>query len=208
MARHADMHDVRVNEPRLERRYVAPSVKDGASENAIPLSVFAQYLGGGDSSVLYNTLVRDQKLATSISVSFDPMSIGPALFHISATPANGVSLHDLEIALDATLANVLKGPLDLAATKRAKTLLKADIIYAQDGLQPLANVMADLYAIGLDEQYFYAWSDSIDAVTDETALAAARTVIVPKAAVTGYLLTEEAPAAPNTTTSTEAPHAP
>lgn len=195
MARRGEMRDARVNEPRLMRQYVAPSVKDGASANAMPLSVFAQYLGGGDTSALYTALVREQKLATNVSVSYDAMTIGPALFRISAIPAAGVSLPQLEAALERELTRVLSAPLDVAAVARAKTLLLAEVIYARDGLQQMANVMAELYATGLDEQYFYDWSKKVEAVTPENALDAAKALITPRGAVTGYLLLEEKPAA-------------
>lgn len=188
MARRGQMHDARVQEPRLLRQYIAPSARDGATSDAMALNVFAQYLGGGDTSVLYNALVREQKLATNVSVSYDPLSLGPAVFRIVAIPAQGVAIPELEAALDRSVNNVLDHPLDIAATARAKTLLTAEVTFAQDGLEPLANIMADLYAIGLDEQYFYNWADAIDAVTDISALAAARRVITPKAAVTGVLL--------------------
>lgn len=195
MARRGEMRDARVNEPRLMRQYVAPSVKDGASANALPLSVFAQYLGGGDASALYTALVREQKIATNVSVFYDPMTIGPAMFRISATPAAGFTLPQLEDALDREIARVLAGPLDVAAVSRAKTLLLAEVIYARDGMQQMANVMAELYATGLDEQYFYEWSEHIKAITPEVAHAAAVALITPRAAVTGYLLPEEKPVA-------------
>lgn len=194
MARRGEMHDARVNEPRILRQYIAPSLRDGMTENAIPLAVFAHYLGGGDTSVLYTALVRDQKLASAIEVSYDPSSIGPALLRIGATPANGVSLPELEQAIDRELNRVLNNSLDVAAVARAKTLLTAELTYAQDGMQQLANVMAELYAIGLDENFFYNWAKSIDAVTPEAALAAGRATILSKGAVTGYLLPEEKPA--------------
>lgn len=187
LKRRGDMEDARVKEPRLLLQYVAPSVKDGNSKQALPMSVFAQYLGGGDSSVLYDALVRQQKLATQVSVSYNPMTIGPAVFRISALPAAGVSLQQLEEALNYQLALVLAAPLDVAAIARAKTLLTAEVVYAQDGLEPLAHVMAGLFAIGLDEQFFYQWEDSIKSVTPESALAAARAVLVPGHGVVGYL---------------------
>ncbi|MFZ4540676.1 MAG: M16 family metallopeptidase [Rickettsiales bacterium] len=188
MARRGEMRDARVNEPRLLRQYVAPSVKEGVSTNALPLEVFAQYLGGGDSSVLYNALVREQKLATGVSVNYDAMMIGPGMLRISAIPAQGVTLQQLEEALDRELTRVLSSPLDVAAILRAKTLLIAETTFAQDGMQQMADMMAELYAVGLDEHYFYDWSKNIEAVTPDVALAAAQAVIVPKGAVTGYLL--------------------
>ena len=196
MSRHGEMHDARVNEPRLLRQYVAPSAVYGNTKEAMPLSVFAYYLGGGDTSVLYNSLVREQKLATDVNAEYDPLSIGPATLRISAMPADGVTPAQLEQALDTELARVLAGPLDTATVARSKTLITAEIIYAQDGLQQMANIMAELYAKGLDEQFFYNWSDTIAKVTDADALAAARDVIKPNASVTGYLLPEAKPVAP------------
>lgn len=209
LARRGDMRDERVNEPRLVRHYVAPSVKAGATQHALPLAVFAQYLGGGDTSALYNALVREQKIATTIGVSYDPFSMGPAMLRIYAIPAKGVDLTELEAALDRSMNGILANPLDITAIARAKTLLTAEITFAQDGLEPLASVMAELYAIGLDEQFFYGWSDAVAAVTDVQALDAARSIIIAKSAVTGHLMPEQAPGMPSAISTTpEVPHAP
>lgn len=210
MSRHGEMRDARVNEPRLMRQYVAPSAIEGETKNAIPLAVFAHYLGGGDTSALYDTLVREQRLAVTVSASYDPLAVGPGLLRIVAIPAPSVTLPQLEEALDRALERILAAPLDAGALDRAKTLLKAEVIFAQDGLQPLANIMAELYAIGLDEQYFYGWQDAIAAVNADAALAAAKTVLNPKRKVTGYLLPEAVPVAapaPAPNPPTEAPHA-
>jgi zinc protease len=195
LARSGEMTDARVKEPRLLQQYVAPSAREGNTTQAMPMAVFAQYLGGSDSSVLYDSLVRQQKIATAVEVQYEPLSIGPATLRIVATPALGVSLKQLNETMNRELALVLNAPLDEAAILRAKTLLKAEVIYAQDGLQGLANAMAGLYAIGLDENYFYQWAESIGAVTGESARAAARAVLVPHRAVTGYLMPEAAPVA-------------
>jgi zinc protease len=196
LKRSGEMRDERVNEPRLRLQFAAPSVKDGTTSQVMPLAVFAQYLGGGDASALYTALVREQHLATSVSADYDPHSIGPALFRISAIPAAGVSLDDLEKAIQRELTRILAAPLDAAAVARAKTLLAAEVTFAQDGLESLANIMASLYAVGLDEQYFYGWSDAIVQVTDAQALEAARAVLVPSRAVVGRLLPPEPAALP------------
>jgi hypothetical protein len=60
-------------------------------------------------------------------------------------------------------------------------------------LQPLANVMAALYATGLNEQFFYGWADAIAKSSDDAVLAAARSLFKPNASVTGYLLPEISP---------------
>lgn len=204
LARHAEMQDAKAHQLLLMRQYIAPSAKAGDVSKAMPLAVFAQYLGGGQTSVLYDQLVRGQKLASAISADYDPLSVGPALFRITAIPAPGVSLPQLEEGLDRALASALGAAPEDAAMTRAKTLLKADITFAQDGLTPLAHLMAELYAVGLNEQYFYDWAANIDHVTAIDMQAAARAVLVPGKRVTGYLSPLTAPIAP----TMEVPHAP
>lgn len=217
LTRRGEMRDPRVKEPMLLRQYVAPSVKEGEMSQVMPLEVFSRYLGGGDTSALYTALVREQKLATDISTSYDSMARGPGLFRIIAVPAEGVNLAQLETALDKEMARILAAPLDASAIARAKTKMKAHVIFAQDGIQQLAGVIANLYASGLSEDYFYQWAEMIDKVTPEEARAAAQNVLDAKRAVTGTLLPEVATApavtsAPTVTPApaapTEAPHAP
>jgi zinc protease len=193
MKRHGEMRDARVKQPRLMQQYVAPSVIEGGRAPALSLAVFAQYIGGSDSSVLYDALVRQQQLAVNISATYNAESIGPAVFRIGATPAPGVSVEQLDAAIHREMARVLAAPLDAVGIARAKTLLKADAIFAQDGLQSLGMMVASLYAIGLDETYFYEWSDQVAAITDAQVRDVAARVLVPAKAVTGYLLPGDAP---------------
>lgn len=190
LRRHGEMRDARVNEPRLMMQFIAPSVRYGDTKLAIPLAVFSQYLGGGDASALYTALVREQKKAISISVSYDPVALGPGTFEISAIPAVGVELKALEDAIIKTLEEVLKSPPGDADIARAKTLLSAEITFAQDGVEGVAGIMAELYAIGLDEQFFYDWAAQIEKVTPEETLTAARETLVLKHSVVGTLLPE------------------
>lgn len=206
LVRHAVMEDTKVREARLLRQYSAPSVDEGVTAHALPLALFAQYLGGGESSLLYQKLVREQKLASNIDVSYDPFMIGPSLFQIGAVPAPGVTLQQLEAALDQTLMSILAQEPEAPLFARAKTQLKAEVIFAQDGLSSLANMMAQLYALGLDEQYFYDWSGNIEAVSMEQMRAASNAVLAPARRVTGYLVPQQV--VPASEVKTEAEHAP
>lgn len=184
------LRDARVEQPRLIKSYLAPSVKFGAKDQALALELFAQYLGGGSTSVLYNELVRNRQLATSATAGYGDLYEGPSSLTIAIQPAAGVSMDRLEEALDDVLARVLAGAPDAAAMKRAKALLKADTIYAQDGLAPLAHLMGQLYILGLDETYFYHWGDRVGAVSEVQMMEAAKATIVPTRSTTGLLLPE------------------
>ena len=203
LTRHAEMRDENVQSPRLLRQYTAPSLGDGTRAQVMPLRVMAQYLGGGQSSLLYRTLVREQQLASSVSVRYDAFALGPALVRVYATPRDGVSLARLEKALDAAIEEALGQEPPAAEVQRAKTQLKAAVVFAQDGLQELAQLMGAIFAIGLDENYFYDWSDEVDQVTALEMLDAAQQVLAPHRRVTGWLLPEQD--APNATEVNDAP---
>ncbi len=196
LKRHAKMRSAKAHEPRFLRQYRAASLGDGVVAHTMPLQLLRHYLGGGDTSVLYQKLVREQQLATAIEVDYYALALGPALFQISAIPAAGVSLPQLEAAIDGALADFAATPIDAGALARAKTLLKAEVIFAQDGLTPIAHIMGQLYAIGRDEQYFFDWSKQIDAVTAAAMKEAAAATLRDDAAVTGYLQPAEVSHAP------------
>lgn len=188
MTRHAEMEDEKANEPRLLRQYVAPSIREGKSEQLFALSLLSQYVGGGQTSLLYRRLVREQQLATSVSATYEGLSLGPAMFQVYATPVPGVSLRQLEEAIDRVIEEALGNLPDDAEVARAKTQLKAQVIYAQDGLTPLAQLIGALYMVGKDEQFFYGWAEAIEKVTAHQMLEAAQQVLDPARRVTGYLL--------------------
>lgn len=188
MVRRGAMEDDKAHESRLVRQYSAPSINSGATEQTMPLSLVAQYLGGSSTSVLYRKLVVEQKLATTVEAYYDPLAIGPATFRIWAVPTAGTSLKTLEAALDATLEQVLGSLPAEEDVARAKTQLKASVIFAQDGLEPLAHLMGELVMDGKDEQYFYGWSDAVDAVRATDMLDAMQRVLDPSRRVTGTLV--------------------
>lgn len=200
LTRHAEMRDEKVQSARLIRQYTAPSLQEGDTQLSMPLDVLAEYLGGGQTSLLYQKLVREQQLAASVSAHYDGFAIGPGMFRIYATPRPGVPLATLEKALDGAIEQALgQAPAD-ADIARAKTRMKASVIFAQDGLQPLAQLMGAIFAIGFDEQYFYNWSDEVEKVTPLAVLDAAQRVLAPERRITGWLLPEQ-----DTEEATDAP---
>lgn len=209
MSRRGEMHDAKARQPRLLRQYVAPSVNVGDAAQAMPLSLFTQYLGGGTTSRLYQTLVVEQKLASNVVIYYDPLDVGPSMVRLWVVPAPGVALPQLEAALDAAIEASLGELPAEEEVARAKTQLKAEVIYAQDGLGQLAHLMGQLVMIGKDENYFYNWTGEVDGVTATAMLEAAQKTFDPARKVTGYLLPEQdpAPAVEETVEETAEPEA-
>ncbi len=187
------MRHALVNEPHWQREYLAPSIRNGETSLALPLMVFAQALGGGQTSVLYQELVVKQKVATQVSASYNGFSLGPETFIISATPASGVSIETLEDAVDAVLKHATAAPLAASDVERAKTLLKAETLYAREGLQGMAYMVGWLVMLGLDADYINQWPALISQVSAESIQLAAKKIFVPEGSVTGVLLPEAKP---------------
>ncbi|MBI5646954.1 MAG: insulinase family protein [Ignavibacteriae bacterium] len=108
----------RVPQARLYLRYPVPQMY--APEEA-PLDMAAAALGSGKSSILYRALVRDQELASDVSVSNSASEICGE-FAITVTARPGKSLDEIRAVVDRELAAFAqKGPdADDLAQERAR----------------------------------------------------------------------------------------
>lgn len=176
-----------VRQLRWSRVYLAPSLVSGQTRRALPLEVLSQWLGGGETSQLYRELVVDKKLATQASASYSSLTRGPSEFRINVVPAPNVSVKTIEQAVDALLARVKTASLTPDDLKRTQTLLKADAIYAQDGLQQVAYYVGYLRVLGLGLEHYTQWAQDVDAITAQQVRAAANAVFKLNHSVTGIL---------------------
>lgn len=177
-----------VQQPLWRRYYMAPSLISGDTQQAVPLMLLADMLGAEGTGLLYKSLVTTGK-ATALSVSYSPFSLGPESLSISMTPAPGVTVEALSQAYEAALATILTSKaLDEKALTRAKTQLKAEVIFSQDGLEGEAFLIAQIVILGLKPEKIAHLTDEINAVTLEQIRQAATSVLDDRFAVTGYLL--------------------
>ena len=188
--RRVTLHHPNVKQPEWVRSYEAASLSYGDKSHALPLFVLAQSLGG-KTGKLYKRIVLEQKLASSIDADYNGFSVGPATFDISAVPEQGVELATLEKAIDDELAKAATQTLSTGELARAKTLLKAETIYARDGLASMARIMGWLRIAGKDSDYFSVWPDLIEQVTTQQMHAAASATLKSERSVTGWLLPKE-----------------
>jgi zinc protease len=177
-----------VQQPLWRRYYEAPSLIAGETAQAVPLMLLSDMLGAEGTGLLYKALVATGK-ATELSVSYYPFSLGPESLAVSMIPAKGVTPEQLTVAYEAALQKILTSTaLNAESLARAKTQLKAETIFARDGLEGQAFIIAQLVLLGLSPQDFIALPERIDEVTLEQVKTAASTVLVDAHAVTGYLL--------------------
>jgi zinc protease len=186
--RRITMHHPQVTQPEISRTYATVSLGYGKKDEALPLFILAQVLGGGKTSRLYHSLVTEQKLASAVSVDYNGFSRGPGEFSIDIVPEQGIDPAKLEAAADMQIADFLKNGLTAEELERAKTLLKAETIYARDGLSGIANIMGWIRMIGLDTDYFSNWPKLIDKITAQQVMDAAKDTLKREQCVTALLL--------------------
>ncbi|MGO9428151.1 M16 family metallopeptidase [Rhodoblastus sp.] len=185
--------DAKVEQPSFERIYLVPSARTAAKGEAEALDVLAHHLGGGQTSLLYRRLVLEQKKAVMAGAYYFADALDESRFFLYAMPAEGISLEDLESAIDAVLADVARDGVNAEDVARASTRLIADAVYAQDNQASLARWFGAALANGETVDDVLSWSDRIEAVTVDD-VAKAMKWLDRRRSVTGYLLKEEAEA--------------
>lgn len=133
--------------------YMTWNVKSLASainpQDAYALTIIRSLLDSGISSRLQDRLVRDRKLLTSVSVSYDPYNRGDSLFSISALPANGVSFEDAQKAIQAEVDALKTEDIPKHELERITTRFVSNLIYNQDNIAGQAKMIGNLEVNGL-----------------------------------------------------------
>jgi zinc protease len=184
--------DEKVRQPSFSRIYRATSYGTDTGRQSHALDVAMEILGGSEISRLYRALVEEQRIAVGAGASANSSGLGGGSVSVWATPAEGVTLEQVEAAADAVIAAYLRdGPTEAELT-RAKNLLSANAVYARDSQESLANIYGASLAMGESIDDVVNWPTDIEAVTRDEVLEMSRQTLDIDASVTGWLLPEEA----------------
>jgi zinc protease len=186
-ARRVELSDVKVEQPSFQRYWLVPSHMTASDNEPYALELLAQILGGGAASRLSKALVTDQAIATQAGAWYMGDAVDLTRFAAYAIPREGVSLPQLEKAVEAEVTRLTKDLTD-SEINRAKTQLMADAIYAQDSQATLARMYGATLALGGSVKDVQEWPARIEAVSRDEIIAAAQKRLQPRIAVTGYLL--------------------
>jgi len=132
--------------PRLDLAYHVPP---SSSSDDDALSVLATVLAGGRSSRMYDVIVRQKQLSSSVG-AFKGESRGPGLFQIGASPLPGKSVADLEAAIYEEIERLKAGPIEGWEIEKARNNAKRSYVA---GLGSSLNraVLLSQYALYYDD---------------------------------------------------------
>ena len=180
--------DARVVQPSLTRNYIVPSAATAKPGDSEALDVLAHVLGNSATGRLYRILVVEKGLATSASGFYTSSALDLSRFGVSGTPAQGVTLLQLDDAIDAVIAELIEKGVAAEDIERSKTRLVADAIYALDNQATMARWYGVALTTGSSIKDVQTWADRIKSVTAEQVREAARVWLDKRRSVTGYLV--------------------
>ncbi|WP_416384531.1 M16 family metallopeptidase [Roseovarius sp. Pro17] len=186
-ARRLTMEDPRVAQPYLTRSYLAPERDNGDQTRAAALTVLAEILGGGTTSLMAEKLQFDSQIAVQSSAWYDGVSLDDTTFKLLIVPVPGTTLPEAEAAMDEVLQGFMENGVDADQLERIKMQVRAAQIYARDDVNGLANRYGAALASGLSIQDVQDWPAILQDVTAEDVMQAARDVFQLQNSVTGYL---------------------
>jgi zinc protease len=189
--RRMSFEDPRVGQPYLVRSYLAPERDSGAQKEAAALTMLAEILGGGTTSMLTEIMQFDTQQAVYTGASYRGGSLDDTTFDLIIAPAPGVTLEQAEAAMDEVLTQVMENGVDPEHLERIKVQVRAQEIYARDSVSQLANRYGRALTQGLTIEDVQAWPDILKAVTAEDVREAAIRVFDRNKSVTGYLKAPE-----------------
>src|SRR6201997_1710093 len=113
--------DLRVEQPSVSRDYLVPSESSAKPGESEALEVLAHVLGSGENCRLYRALVVEQGLALNAGATYSGTAVDYAKFAVFGAPKPGVSLPQLEAAIDGILSEVIVHGVSSDELDRAKT---------------------------------------------------------------------------------------
>jgi zinc protease len=177
-----------VDQPSVSRIYQAPSFRTATAKQAYALQVLDEILGGNNVGRLYRRLVVDKGLADYAGSNYDASPFDQGSFAFYAAPRQGGKVEEIEQAVDAEIADLLKNGVSDQEVADAKRRMEISAVKSRDSLNGAAQFVATRIATGSSLADIQAWPDKIKEVTTADVLDAAKAVFVPNRSVTGLLL--------------------
>lgn len=153
-----------VQEPVFQREYRVPSYRQ-SPKDSLALQVLEEILGGGPSSRFYKSLVIDQKIATSASLSYTSQVWDDGSISVSLIPSTGHTLDQGRNAIDRELRKLINEGVSALELKEAITRLQAEAIYARDSVAGPAMIIGYSLATGASLEDIESWPSHIEQVT-------------------------------------------
>jgi zinc protease len=163
--RRVELKDARAGNASVRRYYLAPAMTTAPAGEAEALYLLMKIAGGGGTSRLYQSLVAQEKVASSAGGWYSGMSLDSGTIGLYAVAAEGVPLDKVEQAMDRVVAELRDTGATQAELDRAKKQFLAEFVYELDSQESLARRYGAGLALGLTVEQIDRWPETIAKVT-------------------------------------------
>jgi len=183
--------DARVSVPSFSTQWVVPSYHTAKPGEAEALDLLGEILGGGTRSRLYQQLVVKQGIASGTGAFFQGTMLDATNFTVYGAPRGDAKLSDVEAAVDAEIARIIKDGVTADELEKAKARYIRAMIFARDKQDEMANLYGAELATGGNVRDIEEWPDRIRKVTADDIKAVAARYLLLDRSTTGYLLPQQ-----------------
>ncbi len=174
--------------PYIVMGYKVPVLNSVENEwEAYALEVLAGVLDGGSSARLASRLVRGQQIAVGAGAGYSLTARLPELFMLDATPVEGKTAFDMEMALKNEIYQLRKDLVAPEELQRIKAQVLADAIYERDSMFYQAMQLGMMETVGLGWEKVDEYVEKINQVTAEQVRAVARKYLIEDHLTIAYL---------------------
>ncbi len=131
------------------------------------LEMLVSVLDAGSSSRFSRELIREDRVAASVSASYNAFNRLSGMLLIDATPAQGVTIDRLEGDILTQLDRLKSEPVSDAELERIRNQLIADKVYERDSVFYQGMLLGQFETVGLGWQLVDEIVDRLSAVTPE-----------------------------------------
>ena len=159
---------------------------------SFPLDLASNILAGGESSLLYQSLVYKQRIAAA-AAGFGNFTEDPNLFWVYAIMSPGHTAEEGEKALDSVLADVKKSGVSANELQKAKNQQISSDILGRETVQEKADALGEAAVIGKNPELVNTELAKYEAVTAAAIQRAADEYFVKQHETVLYYLPKEQP---------------
>ncbi len=187
-ARRVILRDERAGKATFNRIYHAPSYATAKPGEAEAIDLMMKILAGGATSRLYNKLVVDEKIASSIGGWYSGSGRDYGRIGLYAIAAGKHSLEEVEKAINTVLKDFVENGATPKELERAKNSYIAEYVYGVDSQVAMARRYGWALVVGQKVKDVEEWPQRLEKVTLKDIARVAKKYLNEKTSVTGLLL--------------------
>jgi zinc protease len=149
---------------RLPQVSIVYKTESATSDDSPALSVLGSIMGGGETSRLYQKLVKEKEICSGISVG-SGVRLGPSSLHITCTVRPGKTIQEAESLISEEVSRVMAAPVTLQELTRVRTSSRRGSVSLRESALGRALMLADNAAVYNDPNRINTSPEKLVAVT-------------------------------------------